>query len=77
MPESQTSQPPTTPKASPPSETAPRMVLPPPAPQNELEGLKQGYENLNKEAAPERGVEIRLHPDIIKHPTTRRFQSKY
>lgn len=67
MPESPTSPPPTTPK----------MVLPPPAPQNELEGLQQGYENLNKEAAPEKGVEIRLHPDATRHPTNKRFQSKY
>lgn len=54
----------------------PKMVLPPPAPQNELEGLKQGYENLNKEAAPEKGVEVRLHPDATRNPMTKKFSPK-
>ena len=59
----------------------PKMVLPPPAPQNELEGLQKGYQEASKEVVPEKGassiLEQRVHPDRTVHPTTKRFQSKY
>lgn len=53
------------------------MVLPSPAPQSELEGLQKGYQEASKEVVPEKGVEVRLHPDQTKHPISKRFQSKY
>lgn len=61
-----------------PDPTPPPMVLPPPAPQNELEGLQKGYQEAAKEVVPEKGVNpTRLHPDATRHPITKRFQSKY
>lgn len=58
-------------------EEPPKLVLPPPAPQSELEGLQKGYQEASKEVVPEKGVEVRLHPDQTKHPISKRFQSKY
>lgn len=59
--------------------TPPKMVLPPPAPQNELEGLRAGYQNQNEGVAPEKGVDptVRIHPDQTRHPITKKFQGKY
>lgn len=59
---------------------APPMVLPPPAPQNELDGLRAGYgqppltDYANPPGAnPGPSPEARLHPDMTRHPTNKQF----
>jgi len=50
------------------------MVLPPPAPQNEAEGVQAGKDTPKFEFAQN---PTRIHPDATRHPITKRFQGKY
>lgn len=66
----------------------PDLVLPPPAPQSEIEGLRQGYKNLNEGVVPEAGVDVsphsangsspptRLTDHSARHPTTKRYTNR-
>jgi hypothetical protein len=63
-------------------DTMPPLVLPPPAPQNEAEGVQRGKDTPEFSPAPNPvtgavGGEKRLHPDAVRHPVTKKFQSKY
>lgn len=62
----------------------PPLVAPPPAPQSELEGLQAGQggplgevlppSNLGANGHPE---PTRVHPDMTRHPTTKKFTQQY
>lgn len=64
------------------------LVLPPPAPQSEIEGLRQGYKNLSVGVVPEQGVNtsphnangipplLRKDGGVARHPVTKRYTNK-
>lgn len=55
--------------------SAPKLVLPPPAPQSEAEGLKNP-DTPKFSFAPNPVAEKRIHPDATRNPMTKKFTPK-